>query len=118
MAVNDMDKAKDFYEQKLGCKVTRDNTYGDKRWISLELPGGGVSINLATEHENMQPGTMKLYISSPDVEAAYKAVTSKGVKPAKELANDWGKWNGKGEEGKWFELADPDGNRLLIIPAE
>jgi predicted enzyme related to lactoylglutathione lyase len=117
MAVKDMDKVKAFYAEMLGCKVTNDKAYGDKRWVSLELPGGGASINLATVHENLQPGSMKLYLSSADVEAAYKEVTAKGVKPAKELADDWGKWDGSGKGGKWFELNDPDGNRLLIIPA-
>ena len=117
VAVKDMDKTKEFYEGKLGLKVTIDKAYGDKRWVSMELPGGGASINFTTVHENMQPGTLKLYLSSPDDEAAYKALTAKGVKPAKEIANDWGKWNGSADEtGKWFELSDPDGSRLLIIP--
>jgi len=117
VAVNEMDKMKEFYEGTLGCKATIDKAYGDQRWVSIELPGGGTSINLTTVHENMKPGTLKLYLSSPDVGAAYAELTSKGVKPTKELANDWGKWNGvKDETGKWFEVSDPDGNRLLIIP--
>jgi catechol 2,3-dioxygenase-like lactoylglutathione lyase family enzyme len=115
MAVTNMDAAKEFYADKLGLKVTNDKAFGDKRWISLELPGGGTSINLTTEPENLKPGTMKLYLSSSDVEASYKELISKGVKPSKEIADDWGKWDG--ESGKWFELSDPDGNRLLIIPA-
>jgi catechol 2,3-dioxygenase-like lactoylglutathione lyase family enzyme len=118
MAVNDMDKVKEFYEDKLGFKVTNDKAYGDKRWVSMEFPGGGASINLTTVHENMKPGTYKLYLSSPDVEAAYEELVSKGVKPAKEIADDWGKWNGSEDQGgKWFEVTDPDGNHLLIISA-
>lgn len=117
LAVSDMDKTKAFYEEKLGCKVTNDQAYGEQRWVSMELPGGGVSMNLTTVHENMKPGTYKLYLSSPDVAAAYEALVSKGVKPAKELADDWGKWEGNGEGGKWFALNDPDGNQLVIIPA-
>ena len=37
----------------------------------MALPGGGTSINLTTEHENMKPGTLKLYLSTPEIEAAY-----------------------------------------------
>ncbi len=117
LAVNDMNKIKEFYGDTLGFTITNDKAYGDKHWVSMEFPGGGTSINFTTVHENMKPGTYKLYLSSPDVEAAYKELVSKGVKPAKELADDWGKWenpDGKGE--KWFELTDPDGNHLLIIP--
>ena len=38
-----------------------------QRWVSMDLPGGGTSINLTTFHENMKPGTMKLYLSTPDI---------------------------------------------------
>src|SRR5579859_2003835 len=107
MAVNDMDKAKAFYTDKLGFKATQDNGQGDRRWVSMELPGGGTSINLTTFHENMKPGTMKLYLSTPDIEAAYQELKAKGVEPTSEIADDG--W------GKWFGMSDPDGNNWLIV---
>ena len=117
LAVTDMDKIKDFYANTLGFTVTKDQAYGDKRWVSMEFPGGGTSINFTTVHENMKPGTYKLYFSSPDVEAASKELASKGVTPVKE-GDDWGKWeNSDGKGSKWIEITDPDGNHLLIIPA-
>jgi len=70
MAVTDMAKAKAFYAEKLGFQVTRDSGQGDQHWVSLDAPGGGPSLNLTTMHENMKPGTMKLYLSTPDIEAA------------------------------------------------
>ena len=54
MAVTDMAKAKEFYAEKLGFKVTRDYGQGDQHWVSLEAPGGGASLNLTTMHENMK----------------------------------------------------------------
>ncbi|SRR5258708_517918 len=117
LAVNDMAKTKEFYAGKLGFKVTKDKEYGGKHWVSMALPGGGTSINFTTEHENMKPGTYKLYFSSPDVKAAYEELTSQGVKPVKELADDWGKWEKDSKGGSWFEVNDPDGNQVLIIPA-
>ena len=78
MAVTDMAKAKEFYADKLGFKVTKDSGQGDQHWVSLEAPGGGPSLNLTTMHENMKPGTMKLYLSTPDIEAAYQELKAKG----------------------------------------
>ncbi len=57
MAVSKMEEIKEFYTEKLGFKVTNDFTYDEAqaakagvpagaRWISMELPGGGTSINL------------------------------------------------------------------------
>ncbi len=117
MAVSDIDKAKAFYADTLGFNVTNEKAYGGKHWVSLELPGGGASINLTTEHEHMKPGAMKLYLSSPDVEAAYRELIAKGVKPNHKPTDGWGNWPGfQGTKGKWFDFNDPDGNQWLIVP--
>ena len=80
------------------------------RWISMEFPGGGTSINLTNVYENMQPGTMKLYFSTPDIEAAYKELKSKGVKPTHEITRaGW---------GTSFDFRDPDGNQWLVVQAK
>lgn len=118
MAVSDVAKSKEFYADILGCKVLEDKEYGGQRWVSLELPGGGTSINMTNVHENMVPGTYKLYFSVQDIEAAREELASKNVKPTKE-GDDWGRWeNSDGKGQKYFTLADPDGNQLLIIPAK
>jgi catechol 2,3-dioxygenase-like lactoylglutathione lyase family enzyme len=118
IAVTDADKAKKFYEDTLGCKVADDKNFGDKRWITLTLPGNNVTVTLSTVHEGyMKPGTMKLYFSSPDVENSLKELQAKGIKPVHE-GNDWGSWGDPNKKGeKWFEITDPDGNHLLITPA-
>jgi len=110
MAVNDMDKIKEFYTDMLGFASTADKEYDGKRWVSMTLPGGGTSINLTTEHENMKPGTMKLYLSTPDVEAAYKELLAKGVKPTGKITDD--QW------GKWFDFNDPENNHWLIVQSK
>ena len=75
--------------------------------LPRDAPGGGASLNLTTVHENMKPGTMKLYLSTPDIEAAYKELKAKGVEPTSEITDDG--W------GKWFGMSDPDGNKWLIV---
>jgi uncharacterized glyoxalase superfamily protein PhnB len=121
MAVNHMDEVKAFYTEKLGFKVTNDFAYDQamaaqaglpvgSRWISMELPGGGTSINLTNVFENMKPGSMKLYLSTPDIEAAYKELKARGVQPTAEITRaGW---------GTSFSFNDPDGNQWLVVESK
>ncbi|GLV54170.1 hypothetical protein KDH_10180 [Dictyobacter sp. S3.2.2.5] len=113
IAVTEMAKAKAFYAGQLGFRVTTDFGQGDQHWVSLELPGGGASLNLTTMHENMQPGTMKLYLATSDLEAAYNELKAKGAR-VNEVKDDL---YGPGSGVKWFEISDPDGNRWLVVQA-
>ena len=106
MAVTDMAKAKAFYADTLGFQVTRDYGQGDQHWVSLDAPGGGASLNLTTMHENMKPGTMKLYLSTPDIEAARSALMKRGLEVG-EITEVQGV--------KYAGFSDPDGNQWLIV---
>ena len=121
MAVKNMEEVKQFYTDKLGFKVTSDFAYNQdqaakvglpagSRWVSLQLPGGGANITITNVDENMKPGSMKLYLSSPDIEAAYEELTDKGVKPTAEITlAGW---------GTSFSFNDPDGNQWLVVEAK
>jgi catechol 2,3-dioxygenase-like lactoylglutathione lyase family enzyme len=112
MAVSDMPKAKAFYADTLGMKVATDYRNDDDHWwVSLTLPEGGASITLTTAHENMKPGTMKLYFATSDVAAAHKELSTKGVK-INQVKDDL---FGPGSGVKWFNLEDPDGNQVLLV---
>jgi catechol 2,3-dioxygenase-like lactoylglutathione lyase family enzyme len=114
IAVSDMREAKAFYVDKLGLKVASDNRRDDHNWwVSLTLPDGAVSIVLTTAHENMKPGTMKLYFATADVAAAHKELSVKGAK-VNEVQNDL---FGPGSGVKWFNVEDPDGNQVLLVQA-
>jgi predicted enzyme related to lactoylglutathione lyase len=106
LAVTDMARAKDFYG-RLGFSVIQDYGQGDRHWVSMAAPGGGPAVNLTTAHENMKAGTMKLYLSTPDIGAAYEELKKRGISPTSPIADD--SW------GRWFGLSDPDGNRLLVV---
>lgn len=62
-------------------------------------------------HENMKPGTLKLYLSTSNLEAAYNEFKARGIKVS-EVKNDL---YGPGSGVKWFEITDPDGNRWLLV---
>ncbi len=109
MAVDDMNTVRDFYADRFGLKVTADYEYGGKRWVSMALLGGGTSINLTTEHENMKPGTLKLYLSTPDIEAAHGQLKEDG---ASQISDDL---YGPGSGVKWFSVDDPENNHWMIV---
>jgi predicted enzyme related to lactoylglutathione lyase len=111
MAVTEMAKAKEFYAEKLGWSVTKDYGQGDRHWVSLELPGGGTSLTLTTMHGHMKPGTMTLYLSTSNIEAAHDELKAKGVN-VNEVKDDL---YGRGSGVKWFSLSDPDGNQWLMV---
>jgi predicted enzyme related to lactoylglutathione lyase len=118
---NKMDELKEFYMEKLSFKVTADFAYnevlaakagvpGGSRWISVQFPGSGTSITLTNLFENMKPGGMKLYLSTPDIEAAYNELTAKGVKPTTVITHaGW---------GTFFSFSDPDGNQWFVVESK
>ena len=112
--VSDMPKAKAFYADQLGLKVTTDYRQDDNRWwVSLSFPEGGVTITLTTYHENFKPGTTTLYFATADITAAHKELSDKGVK-LNEVKDDL---YGPGSGVKWFNLQDPDGNLVHVVQA-
>ena len=111
MAVTDMTKAKAFYAEQLGFQVTTDYGQGDQHWVTLALPGGGASLTLSTLHGNMRPGTMRLYLSTSNIAAAYNELKAKGVK-VNDVKDDL---YGPGSGVKWFDLRDPDGNVWQVV---
>ncbi|GCE15504.1 glyoxalase superfamily protein [Tengunoibacter tsumagoiensis] len=111
MAVTDMAKAKAFYAEQFGFEVTKDVGAGDYHWVSLSLPGGGTTLTLSTMHEHMKPGTMRLYLSTSDIEVAYNELKAKGVS-VNDIKDDL---YGPGSGVKWFDLRDPDGNVWQVV---
>jgi catechol 2,3-dioxygenase-like lactoylglutathione lyase family enzyme len=81
LPVSNMEKAKEFYSDKLGFKVVHDYWQDDNNWwISIALPEGGVSITLSRHHGKMKPGNMMMYFATSDADAAHNELTGKDVK--------------------------------------
>jgi predicted enzyme related to lactoylglutathione lyase len=112
LAVSDMPKAKAFYEDTLGLKVTKDFRQDDQNWwVTLTSTEGGVSINLARYGEFIvKPGSVGLYFKTSDVAAAHKELSGKGAK-VNEIQDDL---FGPGSGVKFFQLEDPDGTQVTL----
>jgi catechol 2,3-dioxygenase-like lactoylglutathione lyase family enzyme len=112
--VSDMPKAKAFYADTLGLKITTDYRQDDDHWwVTLVPPDGGASISLTTFHANVKPGTISLYFATSDVAAAHKHLSEKGAKVT-EVKDDL---YGPGSGVKFFTLEDPDGNQVYLVQA-
>ena len=114
VAVSDMPKAKAFYADKLGLMVTKDYRQDDNHWwVNLRARESGVTITLSTFHAQMKPGTMQLYFATSDVAVAHAQLSGEDANVS-EIQDDL---FGPGTGVKWFELNDPDGNRILLVQA-
>ncbi len=112
LAVSDMPKAKAFYADTLGLKVTKDYRQDDQNWwVTLTPPEGGVSINLSRYGEHIiKPGTVAVYFKTSDVAAAHKELSKKGAQVT-DIQDDL---FGPGSGVKFFQLEDPDGTQVTV----
>jgi catechol 2,3-dioxygenase-like lactoylglutathione lyase family enzyme len=112
LAVSDMPKAKAFYADILGLKVTKDYRQDDQNWwVTLTPPEGGVVINLARYGEyNSKPGTVSVYFRTSDLAEVHKELSKRGAK-VNDIQDDL---FGPGSGVKFFQLEDPDGTQVTL----
>jgi catechol 2,3-dioxygenase-like lactoylglutathione lyase family enzyme len=80
--VSDIDRAKDFYSERLGFTVDHDTKIGDGvRIVQLTPPGSGCSIVIGEGAvPKMEPGSVKgLQLVVPDIKQAHKELVARGV---------------------------------------
>lgn len=115
-SVNDLRKAKDFYQNVLGLEVMEN-----EKMEMLELPiGEGCSV-MVYPKQNHQPATFTvLNFSVDNIDAAVEKLTSKGIKPEQytgEIKTDEkGIFREEGIQVAWFK--DPAGNILSVVQEE
>jgi len=107
LPVADQERAKDFFCNKLGFEIVRDNDFmGDnRRWIELRPKGAETSMVLTTWLD-VTAGSLKgTVILVDNINRTIEALKAKGVKvPALEVA-PW---------GKYIQLNDSEGNGWVI----
>ncbi len=105
--VSDVERAKDFYADKVGFKVDTDAQLTDDfRVVQLTPPGSGCSIAIGQGLTGMEPGSLdNLQMVVADAEVARDTLRERGIEVSEIDDQPW---------GSFIHLADPDGNRWAI----
>ena len=106
--VTDVDRAKEFYVEKLGFNADHDRTvYEGLRFVQLTPPGSACSIAIGEGLGSaVQPGTLDvIQVVIPDADAALAQLREKGVDAEGVDEQEW---------GRFVTLRDPDGNRWTL----
>lgn len=114
--VTDVDRAKEFYAEKVGWPVDVDHAVGDRfRIVQLTPPGSGCSITLGVSA--MAPGSLNgVQIVVGDIAAARDDLVGRGVDVSPVFHFDGTeRVDGPGDRWNSFaEFSDPDGNRWVL----
>jgi catechol 2,3-dioxygenase-like lactoylglutathione lyase family enzyme len=110
--VSDVDRAKEFYVDKVGFVADHDHRVSDEvRFVQLTPPGSACSIAIGTGLTQMPPGSVdSLQIVVADADAARAELAERGVDVSGVDEQPW---------GRFVYFADPDGNRWALqqLPA-
>ena|SRR5688572_17715551 len=124
--VSDIDRARDFYSEKVGFEVDIDfKVSDDLRLVQLTPPGSACSIHLGKGTVDMEPGSVDgVFLVVTDVPIARDRLLERGVEVGDLQVFDAGSYR-TAREGENLDLVgcvffrDPDGNRWCVqqIPA-
>ena len=119
--VSDVDRAKEFYEEKLGFNLDVDHQAGESfRVVQLTPPGSACSITIGKGISSAEPGSYKgMHLVTPDVEAARAELVANGVDVSEPFhfgaeGQTSGLHPDRADYGSYLQVEDPDGNTWLI----
>ena len=111
--VNDQDKAKAFYTEKLGFELRQDSPMGESRWIAVAPPGARTEVILYKpdanwEHYRQVVGkSQAITFNVTDMAALYADLKAKGVRITQEP--DSQPW------GTFMMIQDEENNSLILV---
>ena len=119
--VSDVDRAKEFYSDKLGFHLDVDHRAGESfRVVQLTPPGSACSITVGTGLSDAAPGSVRgLQLVVSDIEAAHAHLVERGVQ-CSEITHfaEGGPQPGIDPERREFNsfvfFTDPDGNSWAV----
>ena len=108
LPVSNVDKALDFYVNKVGFHLDHDHQVNENlRFIQLTPPGSACSITIGNGiATDMKPGSVKgLQMVVVDAQAAYDELKARGVEATEPETMPW---------GTFVFFNDPDGNKWAL----
>jgi catechol 2,3-dioxygenase-like lactoylglutathione lyase family enzyme len=119
--VSDVDRAKDFYAEKLGFRIDVDHKAGESfRVVQLTPPGSECSISVGIGISPVAPGTYQgLHLVVEDIEKAIAELSGNGVEISEpfhfgEAGQTPGLDPNRADYGTFASFSDPDGNGWLL----
>jgi catechol 2,3-dioxygenase-like lactoylglutathione lyase family enzyme len=119
--VSDVDRAKEFYTEKLGFNLDVDRQISETfRVVQLTPPGSACSITIGTGLGDAPPGSVRgLQLVVSDIEAAHAQLVSRGVEVSEISHFDAGGQRPgpdpqRREYNSFVFFSDPDGNSWAV----
>jgi len=109
MYVADQERSREFYVDKLGFEVVRDEEmWPGARWLEVAPRGAQTAIVLSSAADfGKRPGEgAYLTFACDDVHATVRQLREAGVKVTDPVAEPW---------GTYIKATDPDGNEVMIV---
>jgi predicted enzyme related to lactoylglutathione lyase len=111
--VDDQERARAFWAEKMGFEVAQDAPYGEERWLEVRAPGGDLNLVLdlrageATRREVPDDlPTSNVMFRCDDLRSTYEALSARGVEfPQLPVEQPFG-W--------WSMFNDSEGNRFAL----
>jgi predicted enzyme related to lactoylglutathione lyase len=114
VAVDDQERAKDFWTNRIGFEVTADAPYGDgERWLEVAPPDRSIALVLSRrpageprrEVDDWLPHS-PVFFNCEDIEQTHRELTERGVRfaaPPAEMPFGW-----------WALFEDDEGTRYAL----
>ncbi len=119
--VAEVDRAKDFYADKLRFNVDVDRQVTDDfRVVQLTPPGSGCSVTLLSGGGGMQPGSLSgLQLVVSDIHAAHAELVERGVEASEVQVFEGGgprpaRDDDELDNAGFVFFKDPDGNSWAV----
>jgi catechol 2,3-dioxygenase-like lactoylglutathione lyase family enzyme len=121
--VTDIDRAKEFYVEKMGFNLDVDHRVSDQfRVVQMTPPGSGCSITIGIGMTDAAPGSYRgTHLCVVDIEAARAELVGRGVEVSE--IRHFNQEKGEFEPGpdpnramynSFADFADPDGNTWVL----
>jgi catechol 2,3-dioxygenase-like lactoylglutathione lyase family enzyme len=119
--VSDVDRAKQFYTEKLGFDLDVDTTpLEGLRVVQMTPPGSACSITIGTGMTDAAPGSYRgTHLVVRDIEAARAELVGRGVDVSEIRHFASGDWHSGADPqhadyGSFVDFKDPDGNTWVL----
>ena len=119
--VSDVDRAKQFYEERCGFELDVDHQPNDEfRVVQLTPPGSACSLTFGIGITDAAPGTYRgTHLVVTDIEAARTELVGRGVEVSeiRHMTPDgWqpGRDPNRADYNSFADFSDPDGNTWVL----